>query len=214
MSSDLTNEPSPQMLDRNWSEFVSACSACTRCGLAASRLNVVVWRGAVVAPLLIVGEDPGASEDEQGLPFVGRSGELLDTALTAHGLDPSTYHICNIVKCRPPGNRQPTPEEAEACRPWLRRQLQYAGSRVVLLLGATALRYFTGETQGITKVRGQWRESRGFWIMPSFHPAYLLRDRRQREPFWQDLTAVRAKLEELGELPPLPTGETPDAARF
>ncbi len=199
------------MQDRNWSEFVDACSACTRCELAVTRRNVVVWRGAVVAPLLIIGEGPGASEDEQGLPFVGRSGELLDTALTAQGLGPSTYHICNIVKCRPPGNRQPTPAEAEACRPWLRRQLQYAGSRVILLLGATALRYFTGETAGITKVRGLWRESRGYWIMPSYHPAYLLRDRRQREPFWQDLTAVRAKLEELGEIPPLPTGEAPDA---
>ena len=194
------------MSDRNWSEFVARCESCVACALSETRRNVVVWRGAVRAPLMIIGEGPGAHEDEQGLPFVGRSGQLLDTILTAHGLEPEHVHIGNIVKCRPPNNRQPLPEEAEACRPLLARQLQYCGARVILLLGATAVRYFTQKREGITKLRGQWLESKGFWIMPSFHPAYILRDGRQKPLFWSDIAAVRAKLEELGELGPLPVG--------
>ncbi len=186
-----------------WGEFCARCEACTACDLAASRDQVVVWRGAVQAPLLFIGEGPGADEDRQGKPFVGLSGQLLDRLLTAHGFTPQDYHICNLVKCRPPGNRAPTAEEVAACKPLLRQQFLFVQPKVICLLGASAYQYFTGDSQGISKVRGRWIESNGYAIMPTYHPSFILREPGQRDLLWQDMAQVRRKLEELGELPPL-----------
>ncbi|MGI6157127.1 MAG: uracil-DNA glycosylase [Saccharofermentanales bacterium] len=186
-----------------WNTFVERCLACEACPLHETRANVVVWRGGIDAPLMIMGEGPGRDENRLGQPFVGRSGQLLDLLLEAFEFEPKDYHICNIVKCWPPDNRVPSLEEAEACRPLLVEQMRIVRPRVYLLMGATAYRYFTGDKQGITKVRGHWTESNGCHIMPTFHPAYILRDRSKRDLLWSDMAAVRDKLTELGLMEPL-----------
>ncbi len=192
-----------QNFESVWQQFVEHCQQCTNCELSKTRQNTVVWRGNPQAPLMIIGEGPGADEDEQGKPFVGAAGKLLNLLLLACGLESDVYHICNIVKCRPPGNRVPTPEEAEACKPLLRHQFSLVKPKVVVLLGATAYKYFTGLKDGITKVRGQWIEKNGVFILPTFHPAYILRNNNQRGKLWDDMNTVREKLEELGFLEPL-----------
>lgn len=185
------------------------CQQCQRCDLAAGRTHVVVGRGNPQAPILIVGEGPGQQEDEQGLPFVGKSGQLLEKILAAVQLDTERdIYICNVVKCRPPGNRTPTTDEAAACKGYLMEQIRLVDPKIILLTGATAMKGLIGEKRGITKVRGQWVEWQGRWCMPIFHPAYLLRNpsRDRGSPkwlMWQDIQAVRAKLDELvGTHPP------------
>lgn len=164
----------------------------------------MVWRGSVKANLMIIGEGPGEREDEEGLPFVGRSGELLDTLLAAQELSPESYHIANVVKCRPPNNREPSLEEARACRPLLNEQFRFVRPQVILLMGGSAYKYFTGDLDtGITKVRGRWIQKGSYWIMPTFHPAYILRDSRNKAALWEDMTKVRDKLEELRLIPPV-----------
>jgi uracil-DNA glycosylase len=197
--SQRASEPSSQ-----WLQFVQACTACRRCALADTRKQVVVWRGAEQAPLMFIGEGPGAEEDERGLPFVGAAGRLLDLLLTAHGLGPEYFHICNIVKCRPPQNRVPSPEEAKACKPWLAQQFRLVHPKIIVLLGATAVKYFTGSQEGISKIRGQWIEKNGYLILPVFHPAYILRNNNERGKLWDDIGLVRQKMEELGLIEPLP----------
>ena len=186
-----------------WQQFFEQCQNCRQCNLGQTRKQAVVWRGALTAPLMLIGEGPGAEEDARGEPFVGAAGRLLDLLLTAYGLDDSTYHICNIVKCRPPENRVPTDDEAKACRPLLARQFNLVKPKVIVLLGATAYKYFTGGSEGITKIRGQWIEKNGYLILPTYHPAYILRNNRERIRLWEDIGLVRGKLEEIGALPPL-----------
>ncbi|NLB04568.1 MAG: uracil-DNA glycosylase [Fastidiosipila sp.] len=190
-------------MSENWQAFVEKCRNCRDCSLADSRKHVVIWRGGVRAPLMILGEGPGADEDRQGIPFVGRSGQLLDLLLTSFGFKPEDYHICNIVKCRPPGNRVPSREEAAACRPLLKEQMLFVRPAVYLLMGATAYRYFTGSEEGISKARGIWTLSNKCHIMPTFHPAYALRDPSKKVFLWQDMASVRQKLEELELIEPL-----------
>lgn len=179
------------------------CQSCQRCGLAAGRTNVVVSRGNPQAPIMIVGEGPGQQEDEQGLPFVGRSGQLLEKILAAVRLDTEKdVYICNVVKCRPPGNRTPTTDESVACKGYLLEQIRLVDPKIILMTGATAMKGLTGEKRGITKIRGQWMEWQGRWCMPIFHPAYLLRNpsREKGSPkwlMWQDIQTVRSKLDEL-----------------
>ncbi len=186
-----------------WTEFAEICKTCTDCGLSSTRRNVVIYRGSVRAPLMIVGEGPGEQEDETGIPFVGAAGKLLDLLLDAFGITPEFYHICNIVKCRPPGNRVPTDEESAACRKHFATQFRFVKPSVILLLGSTAFRNFTGSDEGITKVRGKWIEKNGYYIMPTVHPAYILRNNNARTDMWNDLEMVRTKMEELGLIPPL-----------
>lgn len=186
-----------------WQQFIEQCQNCRQCNLGQTRKQAVVWRGALAAPLMLIGEGPGAEEDARGEPFVGAAGRLLDLLLTAYGLDESTYHIGNIVKCRPPENRVPTDNEAKACRPLLARQFNLVKPKVIVLLGATAYKYFTGGNEGITKIRGQWIEKNGYLILPTYHPAYILRNNRERISLWEDIGQVREKLEAIGALPPL-----------
>lgn len=184
-------------------DLASHCHQCQRCGLAAGRTHVVVSRGHPQAPILVVGEGPGQQEDEQGLPFVGKSGQLLEKILAAVRLDTERdVYICNVVKCRPPGNRAPTAEETTACKGYLMEQIRLVDPKIILLTGATALKGLTGEKQAISKIRGQWLQWQGRWCMAIFHPAYLLRNpsRDRGSPkwlMWQDIQAVRAKLDEL-----------------
>ena len=184
-----------------------SCATCRRCGLADGRQQVVVSRGNPLARLMLVGEGPGAQEDESGLPFVGRAGQLLDQMLSSVGLDSNRdAYICNVVKCRPPGNRKPTPVELAACRPWLERQIELVDPAVIVLAGASAMEGVLGVKGGITRLRGQWRQGdasvlEGRWLMPIFHPSYLLRNpsRQQGSPkwlTWHDLQDVRRRLEQ------------------
>ncbi|NMF84849.1 uracil-DNA glycosylase [Nodosilinea sp. P-1105] len=179
------------------------CRSCQRCELAPSRTNVVVSRGSTTAPIFIIGEGPGQQEDEQGKPFVGKSGQLLEKILASVRLDTEKdVYIANIVKCRPPGNRVPTADEMAACKGYLLEQIRLVDPKIILLTGATAVKGITGEKTGITKIRGQWREWEGRLCMPIFHPAYLLRNpsRDKGSPkwlMWQDIQTVRTKLDEL-----------------
>jgi uracil-DNA glycosylase family 4 len=179
------------------------CRGCQRCDLAPTRTNVVVSRGSPTAPVLIIGEGPGQQEDEQGLPFVGKSGQLLEKILASVRFDTEQdVYICNIVKCRPPNNRVPTAVEVAACKGYLLEQIRLVDPKIILLTGATALKSLLGVKLGISKVRGQWMEWEGRLCMPIFHPAYLLRNpsRDKGSPkwlMWQDIQTVRAKVDEL-----------------
>ena len=174
-------------------------AACQACALAPTRLHVVPGQGALKPDILFVGEGPGADEDEQGLAFVGRAGQLLTKMILAMGYTREQVFIGNIVKCRPPGNRVPTPEEMAGCIPYLKRQIAVIQPKLIVCLGATAARGLVNETMPIGKARGQWREFEGIPVMLTFHPAYLLRDPRQKAPCWDDLKAVLAR---LGKTPP------------
>lgn len=165
---------------------------CTRCGLAAGRTNIVFGDGNPSGKLMLIGEGPGKDEDEQGRPFVGRAGQLLDRILTAINLTRQDVYIANIVKCRPPNNRVPTRAEAVACLPYLYRQIELIKPRIIVLLGSTALQNLIGPEARITKMRGQWLESKsGIKIMPTFHPAAVLRDPNKRRPVWEDFQKIQ-----------------------
>lgn len=184
-------------------QLAQHCNQCHRCGLGDSRTHAVVGRGNLQAPIMIVGEAPGQNEDETGLPFVGKAGQLLEKILASVKLAPEQdIYIANAIKCRPPANRVPTTEEVAACKPYLLEQIRLVDPKIILLTGATSVRSLTGDKRGITKIRGTWIEWEGRLCMPIFHPAYLLRNpsREQGSPkwlMWQDIQAVRAKLEEI-----------------
>lgn len=149
--------------------------------------------------ILFVGEGPGADEDAQGRPFVGRAGQLLTKMIEAMGYERADVFIANVVKCRPPNNRAPLPEEMERCHPYLKQQIALIKPTVIVGLGATALKGLLGKTAGITRLRGTWQEYEGIKLMPTFHPSYLLRDPSKKKEVWQDLQSV---LKELGKEPP------------
>ncbi|MBD2458433.1 uracil-DNA glycosylase [Nostoc sp. FACHB-87] len=195
--------PIPTGTYNNMTELAQHCNQCQRCELGQTRTNAVVGRGNLKAPIMIVGEAPGQSEDETGLPFVGRSGQLLEKILASVNLTTEQdVYIGNINKCRPPNNRVPTPHEMAACIPYLLEQIRLIDPKIILLTGATAVKGLTGEKQGITKIRGQWIEWEGHLCMPIFHPSYLLRNpsKEKGSPkwlMWQDIQAVRAKYDEI-----------------
>jgi len=167
---------------------------CTRCKLHKGRNKIVFGDGSVKAKLVFVGEGPGADEDKQGLPFVGRAGKLLTQMIEAMGLQRSDVYICNVVKCRPPGNRQPGPDEVEACSPFLFRQLDSLQPKVIVCLGATAFQTLLQSNRSISHFRGQWLDFRGYKMLPTYHPAYLLRNPAAKADVWKDLQKVMAEL--------------------
>ncbi len=180
----------------NWTELTDQCMACKKCGLANTRTNVVVGRGNINAPLMFIGEGPGEQEDHKGQPFVGPAGKLLDLLLDAMMISKDSYYIANIVKCRPPANRVPMEEEAEKCLPFLRNQVSLIKPDIIVCLGATAVKYIVDREAKITKIRGQWIEKKGYWLMPTFHPAALLRDESKKIPMWEDFKKIKQKLDE------------------
>ena len=186
---------------REWEELKKECLHCRACSLAETRTNVVFGVGAPDAEVLFIGEAPGANEDLQGEPFVGRAGKLLDDMLAMIGLDRSRIYITNSVKCRPPQNRVPEADEREACMGYLRQQVALVRPRVIVCLGSTPTRALLGEEMRITRDRGVWQLRKGVWFMPTFHPAALLRDVEKKRPAWQDFQAIRYKLIELGVYP-------------
>ncbi|MGB9866383.1 MAG: uracil-DNA glycosylase [Bacillota bacterium] len=170
---------------------------CQRCGLRAGCNGVVFGEGNSRARLMLVGEAPGAVEDETGRPFVGPAGQLLEKILAAIGLSRQDVYIANVVKCRPPGNRLPTPEEAATCYPHLKAQLRLIKPSVVVCLGALSTQVLVDPSARITKVRGQWVEKDGIMYMPTYHPAALLRDPSKKLPVWEDFKEVRRVLLQL-----------------
>jgi DNA polymerase len=173
---------------------------CTRCRLAERRTHIVFGEGSAEAPVVFVGEGPGADEDRSGRPFVGRAGELLTRIIASVGWSREDVYICNIVKCRPPENREPELDEVASCRPFLERQLLAIRPRAIVTLGKPATQTLLGRAVAITKVRGIWQEWAGIPLMPTYHPAYLLRNytRETRQAVWDDLRAVRARVDAGG----------------
>ena len=173
---------------------------CTRCPLAyEGRRKVVFGDGSPTARLMFVGEGPGADEDAQGIPFVGKAGQLLNNMIGAMGLSRTEVYIANIVKCRPPGNRVPEPVEANTCSQFLVRQMDAVQPEVIVALGATAATYLLGVKQSLISLRGRWHSCRGAKLAVTYHPAFLLRDPRQKVEAWKDLQMV---MRELGLTPP------------
>ena len=164
---------------------------CTRCPLHEGRTKIVHTTGNFQADLIFVGEAPGADEDEQGLPFVGRAGQLLTKIIEGMGMKRENVVIGNINRCRPPQNRQPTLPEAETCRPFLLREIAVIRPKVIVVMGNTALHNLLETKTGITKMRGQFHDYFGVKVMPTFHPAYLLRDPRKKREVWEDMKIVR-----------------------
>jgi len=171
-----------------------AAGSCTSCRLCAGRTHVVFGAGDPDAALMFVGEGPGADEDRLGEPFVGRAGQLLNAMIRAMGLRREDVYIANIVKCRPPGNRDPEPDEAAACLPYLVRQVDLVDPRVIVTLGRVAARFMLGTTAPISSYRGRWQRWRDRDVMPTFHPAYLLRSPSGKPTAWADLKAVMLRL--------------------
>ena len=171
---------------------------CTRCGLAARRNRIVFGEGNPRARVVFVGEGPGADEDRTGRPFIGRAGELLTKMIEALGWTREEVYICNIVKCRPPGNRAPQLEEVASCLPFLRRQLQAIRPKAIVALGRPATSTLLERNVAISKLRGIWHEWDGIPLMPTYHPAFVLRQytREVRRAVWDDLRAVRTRVDE------------------
>ncbi|NLP13251.1 MAG: uracil-DNA glycosylase [Clostridium sp.] len=181
----------------NWEELIETCKSCNKCDLGKIRKNVVIGRGNRNAPMMLVGEGPGEQEDIQGLPFVGAAGKLLDLLLKGMRITEDRYYIANIVKCRPPYNRVPTDKEAETCLPYLRNQVFLIKPQIIVCLGATAMKYIVDRNARITQIRGKWIERKGCWIMPTFHPAALLRDESKKILMWQDFKNVKQRLDDI-----------------
>jgi DNA polymerase len=163
---------------------------CQRCKLCSTRKNIVFGSGNPRAELVFVGEGPGENEDLQGVPFVGAAGELLTKMIEAMGFRRDEVYICNVVKCRPPGNRNPEPDEIASCEPFLRAQLAAIRPKVVVALGKFAAQTLLRDSTPITRLRGNWRTYEGIQLMPTFHPAYLLRSPAEKRKAWEDLQAV------------------------
>ena len=193
-SSRTPQEPQAAPMDlsgMSMDELLAAARACAACPLREGRKNLVFGAGDPNADLMFIGEGPGREEDEQGVPFVGEAGQLLTKMINAMTFQRSEVYIANIVKCRPPHNRNPEEVEAKACLQFLFRQIELISPKVIVLLGAVPLRYLLGKT-GVTRLRGNWLEFRGIRVMPTFHPAYLLRNPSAKASVWQDLQKVMA----------------------
>lgn len=189
-------------------ELYEECQHCSKCDLSKSKTHMVFGEGYSKAPIMFIGEAPGADEDRTGRPFVGRAGQLLDKGLLALNISrEKDYYICNICKCRPENNRTPSPEEAAACLPFLRNQVALIKPKIIMCLGATAMKYVIGGDKGpdgsiinewkITRDRGKWIERKGVYIMATFHPAAIFRDESKKILFWQDLKSLRTKYDEV-----------------
>lgn len=184
-------------IDELWENLELVVSNCHMCPLCKSRTNTVLEEGNREANIMFIGEGPGRQEDLQGKAFVGPAGQLLDNMLAAIDLTREDVYIANIVKCRPPGNRNPKEDEAEKCLPYLRRQVYLVRPRIIVCLGAVALKYVVDRDARITKVRGQWYERKGYSIMATYHPAALLRDPAKKYEAWEDFKAIRERLKSI-----------------
>lgn len=179
----------------NWEQLEAESKQCKKCRLCQNRNNVVFGIGNKNARLMFIGEGPGADEDIQGEPFVGKAGKLMNMAFESIGLKREKVYIANIVKCRPPSNRNPEDDEAQACLNYLRNQVLLVKPEIIVLLGSVALKNVLGKEYGITTSRGKWFEKKGILYMPTWHPAALLRDETKKIDFIKDLKEVLKKME-------------------
>ena len=175
---------------KTWEELEQSIVSCNKCKLYKTRQNIVLGTGNKEADLMFIGEGPGADEDRLGEPFVGKAGKLMDLAFETLGINRKEVYIANIVKCRPPANRNPEEDEANACLNYLRNQVILVQPKVIVLLGSVALKNILGKEYGITASRGKWVEKKGIKYMPTWHPAALLRDETKKIDFLKDLKKV------------------------
>ena len=181
---------------KTWEELEESIKGCNKCKLCKTRQNIVFGTGNKKAKLMFIGEGPGADEDRLGEPFVGRAGKLMNLAFETLGIDRNEVYIANVVKCRPPGNRNPEEDEAVACLDYLRNQVILVQPEIIVLLGSVALKNILGKEYGITASRGKWVEKKGIKYMPTWHPAALLRDETKKIDFIKDLQKVVEELQE------------------
>ncbi|MCY6484906.1 uracil-DNA glycosylase [Clostridium aestuarii] len=181
-----------------WKELYQECNECTKCNLGSGRTNMVFGEGNPKAKLLFIGEAPGADEDRTGRPFVGRAGKLFEKGVQALGLTrEKDFYIANICKCRPERNRTPDEDEAMACITYLRNQVALIKPKIIVCLGATAMKYIISPDWRITRNRGKWVERNGFYLTCTFHPSAVLRDENKKVSFWEDLKNIKRKYDEV-----------------
>jgi len=194
----VTVIPPPAMpvigASKTLAELAESLAGCTRCSLCKQRLNIVFGAGNPQARVVLVGEAPGREEDKKGIPFVGEAGKLLEKILLAMQLSRQDVYICNVIKCRPPGNRDPQPDEIAACEPFLKQQLALIQPEVIITLGRFAAQTLLKSHVAISRLRGQWYEYAGIPLMPTFHPAYLLRNSSGKRSVWEDMKQVMQRL--------------------
>jgi len=191
--------PAPNLLPGTLTDLPSLAKfldGCLRCKLGAGRTNIVFGQGNPRADLMFVGEAPGRDEDEQGLAFVGRAGQLLTKIIEAMGKTREDVYIANVLKCRPPNNRNPERDEVETCRPFLHEQIRLVSPRAIVTLGTFAAQALLETDEPISRLRGRWRTARGVRVMPTFHPAFLLRSPERKKDVWEDMKLVRDFLAE------------------
>ncbi len=188
--------PRGTSLERDLRRIEAEVKRCAKCRLHETRTQAVVARGDPRSPLMFIGEAPGREEDEQGIPFVGPAGRLLDLMVHAMGLDRDAVHITNIIKCRPPNNREPRADEIEACFPYLERQIGLIGPRIICTLGRPASNTLLGTSRAMGDLRGRWASFRGIAVLPTYHPAYLLRSPGQKKRAWEDLKKLIVAIEQ------------------
>ncbi len=181
----------------NWEELEESIKNCSKCKLNSGRTNIVFGVGNKNADVMFIGEGPGADEDKEGIPFVGKAGQLMDKAFIGLKINRQNVYIANIVKCRPPQNRVPEKDEALACLDYLRNQVLLVNPKVIVLLGSTALKNILGEEHSITKERGIIINKKGIIYLPTWHPAALLRDENKKIEFWRDLKELKRVAEDL-----------------
>lgn len=189
-------KPTAQTCYGTLEEIRKEMGDCQRCTLCSTRTHIVFGTGNPKADLLFVGEGPGRDEDLQGLPFVGRAGQLLTKMIAAMGFTRETVYIANIVKCRPPDNRNPKPDEIAACRPFLDQQIAAIRPRIICALGTFSAQTLLSTEEKISHLRGKFHDLHGIKVLPTFHPAYLLRNPGQKKPVWEDLQLIMAELKE------------------
>ena len=192
--STMTIDPAGSSSMSPWDALAAEAHDCTKCSLAGTRTNVVFGVGNPNADLMFIGEAPGRDEDERGEPFVGRAGQLLTDIIKAMRLTREDVYIANVIKCRPPENRNPEPDELAACRPFIQRQVELIKPKVIVTLGRFGLQSLTEKAYGISAVRGQWLDYNGIKLMPTYHPAYLLRTPSAKKDVWADMKKVMAEL--------------------
>lgn len=173
---------------------------CERCHLRQQCKQVVIGEGSLENKIMFIGEGPGADEDRLGRPFVGRAGQLLDKMLAAVGIERKDVYISNIVKCRPPGNRQPTFSEADTCSPILISEIKIIDPKVIVPLGSVALKYLLDKDASITRQRGKWKNRGKYYFLPTFHPAYLLRNNNMKKNAWHDFKMIRKAVDRINEI--------------
>jgi DNA polymerase len=197
LSHAATAAPAPTAFEDGvdpWQALSAEAHNCTACRLSGTRKNVVFGVGSPNADLMFIGEAPGRDEDEKGEPFVGKAGQLLTDIIKAMKLTRDDVYIANVIKCRPPENRNPEPDELDQCRPFIRRQVELIRPKVIVALGRFGLQSLTGKAYSITAVRGQWLDYNGIKLMPTYHPAYLLRTPAAKKEVWADMKKVMAEL--------------------